>query len=477
MTRMIGLMALLCACSCTLGPRHPTTTLSLPPAVASTTIVPASGPPQQLVAGGVVPAGWWHQFGDPALDALVERALLANNDLASAEASLRQTRELAAAATGASLPQLDLSLQAQRTKVSRILPNPLNDPTKYLYSLNTAQLSVSYPLDLFGAGRNKIASARAAAEVARFRLAAARLTVISSLVSAVVQQASLRAQIDAANESIRSNREVLTIMQRRQSIGEIGAADVASQQTALATAESALLPLLRQLDHQRGLIAILIGVAPGSPLPVLPTLDALVLPGSLPVSMPAAIVSNRPDVRAAEAQMRAAGADVGTAIAARFPNIQLTANLGGEATNFARMFADGNPFWTVLGGLTQPLFHGGQLLHQQHAAEAGLEIAKAQYRGAVLQAFADVSDALSGLHDDANALDAATRASDAARRNLVFTRRQLALGGVGTLTVLNAAASDAQAQTQVVQARAARLTDVVSLFQALGGSPGASLER
>jgi NodT family efflux transporter outer membrane factor (OMF) lipoprotein len=476
MRRVIGLMALICASSCTLGPRHPTTTLSLPPAVASTTIAPSSGPLQQLIAGGVVPADWWHQFGNPALDSLVERALRANNDLASAEANLRQAKELAAAATGTSLPQVDLNLQAQRTKVSRTLSNPLTDPGQYLYSLNTAQLSISYPLDLFGAGRSKIASARAAMDVARFRLAAARLTAVSNLVFAVIQQGSLRAQIDAANESIRSNREMLTMMQRRQSIGEIGAADVASQQTALATAESVLPPLLRQLDHQRGLIAILIGVAPGSPLPELPALDALVLPESLPVSMPAAIVSNRPDVRAAEAQMRAAGADVGTAIAARFPNIQLSANLGGEATDFTRMFADGNPFWTVLGGLTQPIFHGGQLLHQQRAAEAGLETAKAQYRGAVLQAFADVSDALAGLHDDADALDAATRASDAARRNLVFTRRQLALGGVGTLTVLNAAASDAQAQTQLVQARAARLTDVVALFQALGGSPSASFE-
>jgi NodT family efflux transporter outer membrane factor (OMF) lipoprotein len=450
--------------------------LSLPPAVASGTIAPASGSPQQLIAGGLVPSGWWHQFGSPALDALVERALIANNDLANAEASLRQARELTAVVTGVSLPQLDLSLQAQHTKVSRTLSNPLIDPTQYLYSLNTAQLSISYPLDLFGAGRNKIASARAAAEVARFRLAAARLTVISNLVSAVVQQGSLRAQIDAANESIRSNREVLTMMQRRQSIGEIGAADVASQQTALATAEGALPPLLRQLVHQRGLISILVGVAPGSPLPVLPPLDALALPESLPVSMPAAIVSNRPDVRAAGAQMRAAGADVGTAIAARFPNIQLSASLGGEATDFAHMFADGNPFWTVLGGLTQPIFHGGQLLHQQRAAEAGLEAAKAQYRGAVLQAFADVSDALAGLHGDADALDAATRASNAARRNLVFTRRQLALGTVGTLTLLNATASDAQAQNQLVQARAARLTDVVSLFQALGGSPDTLLE-
>ncbi len=161
----------------------------------------------------------------------------ANNDLASAEASLRQARELAAAATGASLPQLDLSLQAQRIKVSRTLSNPLTDPTQYLYNLNTAQLSVTYPLDLFGAGRSKIASARAAADVARFRLAAARLTVISNLVFAVIQQGSLRSQIDAATGSIRSNRDVLTMMQRRKSISEIdNVYDVASQQTtALAT--------------------------------------------------------------------------------------------------------------------------------------------------------------------------------------------------------------------------------------------------
>jgi NodT family efflux transporter outer membrane factor (OMF) lipoprotein len=454
---------------CTVGPQHPTTPVSLAPATPSSTIAPAAGPAQRLESGAQVAPDWWTQFGSPALDALVDRAIAANNDLANANAALRQAREQGAAASGASLPQIDASYQAQRLRTSRTLSNPLPDPDIYLYSLHTAQLTVAYPLDLFGGQRNKVRSARAAAEVAADKRDAARLTVIANLVVGVIQQASLHAQIDAAQDAIRNNREMLDIFQRRQAIGDIGAADVASQQTALATAEAALPPLRKQLDHQNGQIAILIGLAPGSPLPPLPRLDELTLPRTLPLSLPAAIVANRPDVRAAEAQMRGAGADVGTAIAARLPGITLSGTLGGEATRFADMFASGNPFWSLVGGVTQPIFHGGQLLHQQRAAEAALEGAKAQYRSAVLQAFGDVHDALSGLETDAQSLDASARAASAADQNMRFTRRQLELGGTGTLALLSAAAADEQAQAQLIQATASRLSDTVALIQAVGG--------
>jgi NodT family efflux transporter outer membrane factor (OMF) lipoprotein len=465
----IGVPMLASLAACTVGPQHPTTTLSLSPPVASARIAPVAGPPQQIVVGAAVKADWWTQFGDPELDALVARALVANNDLANAEASLRQVREQASAAVGAGLPQVDASYQAQRVRVSHVFSNPLTDPNQYLYTLHTAQLSVSYPLDLFGAQRNKVRSARAAAAVAADRLTAARTTVIANLVNAVILQASLDAQIGAAEAAIRSNREILGLLQQRQALGDIGAADVAAQQTALATAESALPSLQHQRDHQRGLISTLIGAAPGSvPVP-LPTLAALNLPSTLPVALPDAIVANRPDVRAAEAGMIGAAADVGTAIAARLPNIQLSATLGSEATNIADMFASGTPFWTLIGGVTQPIFHGGQLLHQKRAAEAALEGAKAQYRAAVLQAFLDVSDALSGLRTDADALDAAARAGTAADRNLGFVRRQLELGAVGTLALLNAEAADAQASSALVQAKASRLTDTVALYQSVGG--------
>lgn len=471
MKHLLPLAGLAALAGCSLGPQHPTTPISLAPAMPSFAIAPASGPAQQLQSGIEAAPDWWRQFGSSALDALVDRALAANNDLVNADAVLRQAREQAAAASGASLPQIDASYQAQRIRASRTLSNPLADPDIFLYSLHTAQLTVTFPLDVFGGQRSKVKSARATAEVAADKRDAARLTMIANLVLAVIQQASLRDQVDAAQDAIRSNREVLELLRKRQTIGDIGAADVAGQETALATAEAALPLLQRQLDHQNGLIATFIGVAPGSPLPALPRLNELSLPASLPLSLPSIIVARRPDVRAAQAQMRAAGADVGSAIAARLPSFPLNATIGGEATKFADMFASGNPFWTLIGGVTQPIFHGGQLLHQQRAAEAALDGAKAQYRSAVLQAFGDVSDALSGLRSDGEALDAAARATAAADQNLLFTRRQLELGGVGTLALLNAAASDAQAHSQAIQAKAARLSDTVALIQAIGGGP------
>jgi NodT family efflux transporter outer membrane factor (OMF) lipoprotein len=454
---------------CSLGPQHPTSAVALPPAAPAMVIAPTAGDAQTIVPGAAVRADWWRDFGNPALDALVDRALRANTDLATADAALRQAQESARATAGGALPQVDASFQSQRIKTSQIFSNPLNDPSQYLYSLHTAQLSVAYPLDLFGEGRSKLRSARAATEVAASRLAAAHNTVVANLGNAVIQQASLTAQIEAARSSIVTNRDVLGLLRTRQQLGDIGAADVSAQQTLLATAEGALPPLVRARDHQLGQISILIGAAPGTALPSLPTLADLALPATLPVALPAAIVANRPDLRAAEAQMRGAGADVGAAIAARLPSITLSANVGGEATRIGEMFASGNPFWALIGGVTQPLFHGGALKHQQKAAEAALDGAKAQYRAAVLQAFGDVGDALSGLKSDADALDAASRANDAASQNLLYTRRQLALGGVGTLALLNASSSAAQAASQLVQARAARLSDSVALFQALGG--------
>lgn len=461
--------AALMTSACALGPQHPTTDLSMAPPVAPATIAPTNGTAQTIEPGAQVRADWWKNFNSPALNDLVERALVANNDLAVADANLRQARENARVATGARLPQVDLNYQAERQNTSDQLANNLKDDQVYLYTLHTATVNVSYPLDLFGGLKSQARSARAQAEVAAHRRDAAHTMVIANLVTAVVQYAQYADQLAAAKESVANYHNLLDMMLKRQKLGDIGAADVSAQQTALATAEGAIPVLVRQLDHQRSVIAMLIGVAPGSTLPKLPTLDELALPADLPVGLPAQIVANRPDVRAAEANMRGAGADVGVAIAARLPLLQLTAVAGGTSTNFGDMFAAGNPFYSLIGAVTQPLFHGGQLLHKQHAAEAALDAAKAQYRNAALQAFSDVQDALTGVTTDGQALDAATRASDAAERNLDFTQRQLQLGGVGTLVLLNASNSAAQAASQLVQARAARLIDTVALYQAVGG--------
>lgn len=473
MKRPLSLVLALLAGGCTLAPDigevHPGQPPTPAAAGSADAIVPATGPAQRFALGAGAPRDWWRGFGNADLNALVAVALTANEDIHVADAALRQARASAAAAGAARLPQVDGSFQSQRAQTSASLAPPVTDANQLLYSISTAQLTVTYPIDLFGAVRSHVASATAAAEVQRYHLLAARQTVVANLVNAVIQRAALADQIVAARDAITVNRDILDLLRRRQAIGAVGAADIATQQTALAAAEGALPPLVRAEAHQRAIIAVLLGRAPGVPLPRLPGLADLTLPATLPLALPADLVGRRPDILAAGAQMRGAAADVGTAIAARLPQLQLTANVGGTAQNFGQMFAQGNPFWAVLGGVTQPIFHAGALRHQQHAAEAALDGAKAQYRAAALQAFIDVSDALTGLHSDADALDAAARAEAAADRALGFVRRQLALGDVGTLSLLNATAADAQAHAQAVQARAARLTDTVALFQAVGG--------
>jgi len=450
-----------------------TTSISLAPTpAAGGTIIaidPATGAPQSFTPGATVPARWWTAFGSPALDALVAQALAHNNDLAAAEAALRQAQALAGVAASARAPVVGVNYQAARISTSGTVSPPLADPNANLYTIHTAQATITYPLDVFGGVGSKIRSARAAARAQGFRTRAAQTTVVANLVLAVIAQAALEDQRRAALDSVGAARGVLDLLRRRQQLGAVGAADVSAQETVLATAEGALPPLERALSHQRALISALTGVAPGNPLPVLPALADLHLPQALPILVPSQLVAERPDVRAAEAQMQGTAADVGTAIAARMPGFQIAGNLGGTALQFGQMFATGNLFWQIAGTLSQTLFDGGAALRQKHAADAAFDAAKAQYRGAVLQAFVDVSDALTGLNGDGKALDAATRADTAAARTLTYTRRQQELGSVGTFDLLNAQNARAQAAGALVQAKAARLSDTVALYQALGG--------
>ena len=292
----------------------------------------------------------------------------------------------------------------------------------------------------------------------------------ANTVVAAIEEAALRRKIAATEASIKASRNVLALLRVQFDAGAIGKADIAAQVAVLAQAEGSLPALVKARGHQQSALSILLGRDPGEPLPATIELDQLALPATLPVSLPSTLVRQRPDVRAAEASLHAASADVGAAIAARLPSITLSASAGGQAVRFGDMFRDGNPFWSLIGGITQPLFHGGALRNQQRAAEAALDGAKAQYRAAVLGAFGDVADALTALDADAAALAAAERADAAAAENLGYLDYQLRLGQVGSLALLNATATRVQTATALVDARAARFSDVAALYLALGGS-------
>jgi NodT family efflux transporter outer membrane factor (OMF) lipoprotein len=187
------------------------------------------------------------------------------------------------------------------------------------------------------------------------------------------------------------------------------------------------------------------------------------------VSVPSALVEQRPDLRAAEANLHAASAAIGVAIANRLPNITLTADAGTSATTLDRLFTPGTGFWDLAASVTQPIFEGGALLHRERAARAAFDEATAQYRSTAITAFQNVADSLHALDLDADALKASVTAERAAAESLEIARRQLQLGAISYLTLLNAEQAYQQARINLVVAQANRFADTAALFQALGG--------
>lgn len=412
---------------------------------------------------------WWNFFASPKLDALVERALAHNPDIESAQATLRQAQENVAAQRGAYFPTAQLSYSPSRQKNAVGTIAPTLNSGQAIYTLHTAQLNVAYSPDVFGLNRRTVESLQAQADVQRFQMQATYITLASNVVLAAIEEASERAQIQAAKEALSANEKSLTLLQQQATLGEASGLDVATQETALAQAQQLLPPLEKQLEQTRDLLAVLAGDPPAQGGKDDFDLSALRLPASLPSILPSQLVDQRPDVRAAEAEVQSANAQIGVAIANRLPQLSLSVQNGGSATSFSRMFADNNTFWGLTGSLSQTLLDFGTLKHRQRAADAAWQQSQAQYRSVVLSAFQNVADSLYALDADSRALTAATYAETAAAKTLDLTHKQQAFGYVSTLIVLNAEQAYQQTHITQIQAQAARLSDMAALFQALGG--------
>ncbi len=446
---------------------HGYTARPLPTKTASAAV--AIGNAQRFVPGGDIAADWWRLFHSDALNALVQEALAANPNLPAAQAALRQANENVAAQRGSYYPSLSASFDASRNLTPTATVSPASGNGSPYYSLITPQLSVSFVPDVFGANQRAVESLQAQADNQAFMLQATWVTLTSNVVAGAIQEASLRGQIQAIQETIRVATGLLKILNTQQTFGQAAGADVAAQQAVLAQAQINLPPLQRQLILQRDLLTALAGKFPSEEITQTFEIDSLQLPVDLPVSLPADLVRQRPDVRQAEETLHAASANIGQAIAARLPQITLSAQVGNSADSVSKLFTPGTNFWMLASGITQPLFQGFTLMHKQRAARAAFDQAAAQYRGTVLTAFQNVADAMKALQSDADAIKAAAASERAAARSLDITRKQLQVGQVGYLFLLNAENTYAQARLALVQAQAARLADTAALFQALGG--------
>jgi NodT family efflux transporter outer membrane factor (OMF) lipoprotein len=426
------------------------------------------GEAQRFVRDMDIPGQWWTLFHSKPLNDLIEQSLKANPDLEAAQAALRIALENVYAQQGAFFPSVDANFNPTRQKTAGVLTSPLAS-NSYIYSLHTAQVSVAYAPDVFGGTRRQVESLKAQADLQRFQLEAAYLTLTSNVVAAAVQEAALRGQVAATKRMIEIQSKLLELLHRQYALGQVATLDVAAQEASLAQTEATLPPLEKQLAQQRDLLARLAGRFPSETLVEQFELSSLQLPQELPVSLPSKLVKQRPDVRSAEEQLHSASADIGAAIANRLPNITLSANLGSSALAIDQLFTPGTGFWALAGNITQPIFQGGTLLHRQHAAEAAYDQAAAQYRSTVLTAFQNVADTLHALQSDADALKASVAAERAADKSLSIAHRQLELGDISYLGLLNAEQTYQQAIINLVQALANRYSDTAALFQALGG--------
>jgi NodT family efflux transporter outer membrane factor (OMF) lipoprotein len=436
---------------------------------------PGSGPPrvagQHFVTGADVAARWWSAFKSPLLNELVRQAVDHNPNLQAAEAAIRVAQHNAQAQRGLFLPQVTGNSTSSDLLVAnpgQVPPIPTSEPQSQ-FSLVTHQLTVSFVPDIWGGNFRAVENLDAVTEQQLFQLEAAYLALTSNVVTAAVQEASLRGQIAATQRIIAIERNLLDILKRQFSFGQAAQADVLAQDAALAAAEQLLPPLEKQLAQQRDLLTALAGQLSANEIEQRFDLAHLRLPTNLPISLPSKLVDQRPDVRAAEANMHAASAQVGVTIAARLPNIVLSANGGSTAFNLAQSFTPGTGFYSLAASATAPIFDGFTLYNRQKAAEAALDQAEAQYRATVITAFQNVADALRALQSDARAMRAARRAEETAKASLDIVQKQLNAGQVNQLAVLNAQQTYLTAAVIRVQTEANRLSDTAALFMALGG--------
>jgi NodT family efflux transporter outer membrane factor (OMF) lipoprotein len=467
--------ALLLVAGCTVGPdfkkpaapnasgytRTPLSTTGSAPNVSG-------GEVQSFMAGADIPGEWWALFHSKPLNDLIEHSLTNNPDIKSAQAALMVAKENVLAGKGAFYPSVSGSFSATRNKTSsEISPMP-NSGAQY-YSLFTPQVSVSYALDVFGLNRRAVESLQAQQQSARFQLVATHITLSANVVLAAIQEASLRAQIDATRQLVAINSEMVQVLHERFAKGLATRLDVAAQESQLAQIEAALPPLLKQLAQQRDLLSALSGEFPDKDLPEQFELSDLQLPQELPVSLPSQLVEQRPDVRQAEENLHAASAQIGIATANRLPNFTLTADAGTMALTAGKIFSGGAGFWDLGANVAQPIFQGGTLLHQERAAKAAYTQAAEQYRSTVLTAFQNVADTLNVLQQDADALKSAADAANAAKVTLGLARQQIETGNASHLDLLNAEQTYQQAVINLIQAQANRYADTAALFQSLGG--------
>ncbi|CAB3793220.1 efflux transporter outer membrane subunit [Pararobbsia alpina] len=470
------LLSTLALCSCAVGPDFhlpvvPDIQTYTHETQAATTVAAdgMAGASQAFVAAQHATPMWWTQFHCDALNRLVDQALQHSPTLTQARAKLVEARENYIAQAGATaFPSIDATLSGVRQQIDLAALGISSVPNPGPFTLYNASVSVSYALDIFGGNRRMLEALMAQVDYQSFELEAARLTLAGNVVSTAVRRASLQQQIALTQRIVEAQARQLEITEARFAVGGVSQLDVHSQQTLLAQTRASLPALATQLaqaDHQ---LAILLGVAPSQIDFEDLSLDSLYLPQTLPLILPSTLARERPDIRASEALLHQASANIGVATANLYPQFVISAGAGSDRVRIADIVSGLN-IWNAGLTLTQPIFHGGELRAKKRSAQAAYDAALADYQQTVLQALQQVADALKALENDAQALQARNEATQQAQASLNIAHAQYLAGGVSQFSLLDAQRQAWQSALDRTRAQADRFADTAALFQSLGG--------
>jgi multidrug efflux system outer membrane protein len=413
---------------------------------------------------------WWHAFGDPDLNRMVEEALKNNLDLKRAAARILEVRTRVIQARADRLPELDLQMQAQRRRSTVDVTTSLQTQQVRL-SIDTFNLSLpaSFELDLWGRlARNEEAAWADLLEAEESRLTLAQ-TVVAETISLYFLMESLERQIEITESSIDNYRRSADFIENRYKRGLSSILDVRQARRTLMQAES-LLPSQRQdLGIVQQKLAVLLGRYPETkPVRKQPE-EYFKQLAPVPPGLPSELLTRRPDIMTAEARLKALNARIGVAKASRFPRISLTGSYGYSSGELNELFAPSSELWSLAAGLFQPVFDGGRLKAGQEAAEARYEQGVMEYAKTVLTAFAEVEGALLTRREQLEKRERVLAFLTEARATQEVAESRYVKGLADYLTVLVAQQTRFNAEVNLVLVDLAILTNRVTLYRSLGG--------
>jgi multidrug efflux system outer membrane protein len=432
-----------------------------------TTDVPAQWRIDTPKAADVANTKWWEQFGDPALNRLIEEALRENRDLRAAAARVDQFIGALTTTRSQFYPQIGYSFDASRSRASRVGSPPIPAPADPYTTLYQGALSAQWQVDLFGRVRRQSEAAQAQVYATEQGRRGVVLSVVTSVAASYIVLRALDRQLEIARATASNYAETRRIFDLRFKGGVVSQVEVAQVESQYQQALAAIPTLEQQVAAQEQLISILLGRNPG-PIERGTAIDQLVAP-AIPGDLPSTLLARRPDILQAEQNLVAANANIGVARSLYYPTLSLTGVLGSVSTALGDFLSGAATAWSLAAGLAGPVFTFGAIEGQVQSAEAAQREALAFYQQTILGALRETNDALVGSVKRRDESEAQVRRVAALRDYARLSRLRFDNGYAGYLEVLYAENELFSGELTAVRSMAERYTQIVSVYQAIGG--------